>query len=192
MTSKKKKKIKASWFKMKRELKYQKTPVILLVGLLLFPLVVGLIYKIISIIVNVEIGNLLSFYAVALGIFASFLTYRETEKHKALARQEFLRPRIELSFELHNNENQSKVCIKNITNNDYVIDFFECDNYEDNEIRYLNAQTPYEFVIESCEKIYPELIYVGIKDIDGNEWAVGFEYISETIKYRRTFTEIIA
>ncbi len=86
MTSKKKKKIKASWFKIKRELKYQKTPVILFVGLLLFPLVVGLIYKIISIIVNVEIGNLLSFYAVALGIFASFLTYRETEKHKALAR----------------------------------------------------------------------------------------------------------
>lgn len=193
MTKNKKKrsKVKSFGIRLKRQIAYHKTPILLLAGLLLFPVVIGLIYKIPVTFVDIEIGDLLSFYAVALGLFASFLTYRESEKHKALARQESLRPRIELSFELNDDEKQSKVCIKNTTDNDFVVDYIECDYYEDEKKRYLNAKDQLEFVIDSWDEVYPERIYVGIKDIDGYEWAVGFEYQPETIKYCRTFTDPI-
>ena len=60
------------------------------------------------------------------------------------------------------------------------------------EKRYLNARKQLEFVIDSWAEEYPKDIYIGIKDTDGHEWGVGFEYQPGTIKYCRTFTDPIA
>ena len=189
---KKKSKIKRWWDKLKRWINYQKTPIRLLVVLLLFPVAVGLIYKIPIALVDIDIGDLLSFYAVALGLFASYLTYRETEDRKVLARQESLMPKIELSLEFDDDEMKTKFCINNTTGNDYVIDYIEYEYYEAEEKRYLNARKQLEFVIDSWAEEYPKDIYIGIKDTDGHEWGVGFEYQPGTIKYCRTFTDPIA
>ena len=57
----------------------------MLVALIIFPLIVGLFYKIPIAFIDIEIGDLLSFYAVAIGLFATYLTYRETENKNSLA-----------------------------------------------------------------------------------------------------------
>ena len=101
MTKKKKSKIKSFFIKAKRSIKWYKTSILLFIALLLFPLAIGLFYKIPINFVDIEIGDLLSFYAVALGLFATYLTYRETENINSLARQESLRPKIEFSLELY-------------------------------------------------------------------------------------------
>lgn len=178
---------------LKRQIKYQKTAVLLLVGLLLFPIAVGLIYKIPVSFVDIEIGDLLSFYAVALGLFASFLTYRESENRKALARQEALRPKFELSIKFNDNKERLIFFIKNTTENDYIVNYIELDysEIEDETVRRLNARNQIEFEIESWDEKYPERISVGIKDTDGHEWAVGFEHQSNSIKYCRTFTDLL-
>ena len=79
---------------LKRKIKYQKTAVLLFAGLLLFPIAVGLIYKIPVSFVDIEIGDLLSFYAVALGLFASFLTYREIRKSKSACETRSIKAKI--------------------------------------------------------------------------------------------------
>lgn len=131
MAKKKKSKIKSFFIKAKRSIKWHKTSILLFIALLLFPLVIGLFYKIPINFVDIEIGDLLSFYAVALGLFATYLTYRETENINSLARQESLRPKIEFSLELDGDEIESKVHMYNSTDNDYVIVYIGHDYYED-------------------------------------------------------------
>lgn len=192
MTKKKKSKIKSFFIKAKRSIKWYKTSILLFIALLLFPLVIGLFYKIPINFVDIEIGDLLSFYAVALGLFATYLTYRETENINSLARQESLRPKIEFSLELDGDEIESKVHIYNSTDNDYVIVYIGHDYYEDEKKRYLNAKSHLDFTIDSWDEVAPEAVQVGVKDADGNEWAVGFEYQENSSKYCRTFMDPIA
>lgn len=192
MTKKKKSKIKSFFIKAKRSIKWYKTSIRLFIALLLFPLVIGLFYKIPINFVDIEIGDLLSFYAVALGLFATYLTYRETENINSLARQESLRPKIEFSLELDGDEIESKVHIYNSTDNDYVIVYIGHDYYEDEKKRYLNAKSHLDFTIDSWDEVAPESVQVGVKDADGNEWAVGFEYQENSSKYCRTFMDPIA
>ena len=192
MTKKKKSKIKSFFIKAKRSIKWNKTSIRLFIALLLFPLVIGLFYKIPINFVDIEIGDLLSFYAVALGLFATYLTYRETENINSLARQESLRPKIEFSLELDGDEIESKVHIYNSTDNDYVIVYIGHDYYEDEKKRYLNAKSHLDFTIDSWDEVAPESVQVGVKDADGNEWAVGFEYQENSSKYCRTFMDPIA
>ena len=192
MTKKKKSKIKSFFIKAKRSIKWYKTSILLFIALLLFPLVIGLFYKIPINFVDIEIGDLLSFYAVALGLFATYLTYRETENINSLARQESLRPKIEFSLELDGDEIESKVHIYNSTDNDYVIVYIGHDYYEDEKKRYLNAKSHLDFTIDSWDEVAPESVQVGVKDTDGNEWVVGFEYQENSAKYCRTFMDPIA
>ena len=192
MTKKKKSKIKSFFIKAKRSIKWYKTSILLFIALLLFPLVIGLFYKIPINFVDIEIGDLLSFYAVALGLFATYLTYRETENKNNLARQDSLRPKIEFSLELNGDEIESKVHIYNSTDNDYVIVYIGHDYYEDEKKRYLNAKSHLDFTIDSWDEVAPESVQVGVKDADGNEWAVGFEYQENSSRYCRTFMDPIA
>ena len=192
MAKKKKSKIKSFFIKAKRSIKWYKTSILLFIALLLFPLVIGLFYKIPINFVDIEIGDLLSFYAVALGLFATYSTYRETENINSLARQESLRPKIEFSLELDGDEIESKVHIYNSTDNDYVIVYIGHDYYEDEKKRYLNAKSHLNFTIDSWDEVAPESVQVGVKDADGNEWAVGFEYQENSSKYCRTFMDPIA
>ena len=192
MTKKKKSKIKSFFIKAKRSIKWYKTSILLFIALLLFPLVIGLFYKIPINFVDIEIGDLLSFYAVALGLFATYLTYRETENINSLARQESLRPKIEFSLELDGDEIESKVHIYNSTDNDYVIVYIGHDYYEDEKKRYLNAKSHLDFAIDSWDEVAPASVQVGVKDTDGNEWVVGFEYQENSAKYCRTFMDPIA
>ena len=192
MKKRKKSKIKSFLIKTKRVFQWYKTPVFLLVGMIIFPLAVGLFYKIPIKFVDIEIGDLLSFYAVAIGLFATYLTYRETENKNSLARQESLRPKIEFSLELDDDEIKSKVSIHNPTDNDYVIVYVGHDYYEDEKKRYLNAKCHLDFAIDSWDEVAPESVQIGVKDADGNEWAVGFEYQEGSKKYCRTFMDPIA
>lgn len=192
MKKRKKSKIKSFLIKTKRVFQWYKTPVFLLVGMIIFPLAVGLFYKIPIKFVDIEIGDLLSFYAVAIGLFATYLTYRETENKNSLARQESLRPKIEFSLELDDDEIKSKVSIHNPTDNDYVIVYVGHDYYEDEKKRYLNAKCHLDFAIDSWDEVAPESVQIGVKDADGNEWSVGFEYQEGSQKYCRTFMDPIA
>ena len=192
MRKRKKSKIKSFFVKMKRAVQWYKTPILVLVALIIFPLIVGLFYKIPIAFIDIEIGDLLSFYAVAIGLFATYLTYRETENKNSLARQEALRPKIEFSLDLDNDEMESKVRIYNSTDNDYVIVYIGHDYYEDERKRYLNAKCHLDFAIDSWDEVAPESVQIGVKDADGNEWAVGFEYQEGSQKYCRTFMDPIA
>jgi hypothetical protein len=49
-----------------------------------------------------------------------------------------------------------------------------------------------EFIIDGWDELLPQSIYVGVKDDDGNEWAVGFEYQEGTNKYCRTYIDPVA
>lgn len=177
--------------KVKRFIKYNKSPIRLFMFLLLFPVVIGLIYKIPVNFINIEIADLLSFYAVALGLFATYLTYRKSEEQNVLKRQETLKPKIELYFEINCDDRLSIVCIKNVTDNDYVIDYFNCDYYEDEKRRSLNANSQLKFTVEDCDENCPKTIVVGIIDTDQNNWLVGFEYQEGTSKYCRDFIDIL-
>ena len=164
----------------------------LFVGLLIFPIIIGLLYKIPISFIDIEIGDLLSFYAVALGLFATYLTYRKSEDQRILKRQNSLKPRLELVVVLNNDEFATKIYIDNKTDNDYIIDYISLDYYEDEEKRYLNAKSNLEFTIEAWDDSLPQSIYIGVKDDDGNEWAVGFEYQEGTNKYCRTYIDPVA
>lgn len=188
---KKRRKIKSSIIKMKRFFRNYKTPIFLCLGLMLFPIIVGLFYKIPINFISIEIGDLLSFYAVALGLFATYLTYRENENKKFLARQESLQPRIELELNLDNDWYRTEITLRNSTENDYILNYVECDYYEDEEKRYLNAKNTQEFFLDSWNEIPPNSFIVGLKDNDGNNWLVGFEHQEESTKYCRTFIDLI-
>lgn len=195
MGSKRKKKsnIKLRWIIPRWKLKYNKTPILLFTGLLLFPVILGLIYKIPVTFIDIGIGDLLSYYAVAFGLFASFLTYRADEEKKDHARKEGLQPKIELSFEFDKVEKLSRLCINNPTKNDYTINYVGLNiDFDDENERSLNARKQLEFILEYCAEAYPEHIHIGIKDSDNNEWAVGFEHQDKTNTYCRIFMDIIA
>lgn len=192
MAKKKISKLRFFFNKVKRNFKWYKTPIFLFAAIILFPIVIGLIYKIPICFIDIEIGDLLSFYAVALGLFATYLTYRENENKKCLERQEALRPKIEFSLDLDNEEIESKVWIYNSTDNDYVIVYIGHDYYEDERKRYLNAKCHLDFAINSWDEVAPKHVQIGVKDADGNEWAVGFEYQEGSKKYCRTFMDPIA
>lgn len=192
MTNKKKKpKTKIFLKKLKREIEYQKTAIFILIIFLLFPIIIGLIYKIPVTFVDIEIGDLLSFYAVTLGLFSTYLIHRKSEEKEALIKQEYLRPRLELTIELDNNTFQLKFYIFNTTENDYVINYIECDNgeYENEKRYYLNAKTQKQLTINTKDKNYPESVVIGIKDENRHEWLIGFEHQNGITKYCRTFID---
>ena len=69
------------------------TPFKLFIAILLFPLIVGAIYRLpLPQIICVEAGDLLSFYSVSLGIFSSWLIYWENKKKSEDERYEENRP----------------------------------------------------------------------------------------------------
>lgn len=189
---KKKSRIKLLILKFKRFLRRCRTPVFICAGLLIFPIVVGLFYKIPISFVDIPVGDLLSFYAVGFGLFASYITYKTSEDQKNLAKQTSLRPRIELGVELNDSGCKMNVCIKNATDNDYLINYISSDYCETYERRYLNAKERLAFAIDSEHNVFPQSIYVGLKDNDGNEWGVGFEYQEDSRKYCRTFIDPVA
>lgn len=194
MAKKKKRqsKIKTCLIKLKRSYRWYKTHIWLFIGLILFPIIVGLFYKIPINFVNIEIGDLLSFYAVALGLFATYWTYRESEDKKVLARQESLRPKLELQLELNDDEIKTKISIYNATDNDYVINYIGHDYYEDEKKRYLNAKCKLDLVLDCWDEAVPDDVQLGVKDVDGNEWAIGFEHQEGSQKYCRTFMDPVA
>lgn len=192
MANKKKwSRIKRFNYELRMQLKYHKTPILIFIGLLLFPIIIGLIYKIPVAFVDIEIGDLLSFYGVALGIFSSFLFYREDENNKALAKQESLRPTIELSVELDGTVIPT-FCITNPTDNDYIIDYLECGCHEDEERRPLNANDQLKITLDNWDEIYPKTILIGIKDDDNHEWMIEFEYQDGANKYCRVSIDLLA
>ena len=186
---KKQLKIKTRIVKLKRFLKWHRFTILLFAALLAFPVIIGLLYRIPIKFIDVEVGDLLSFYAVALGLFATYLTYRKSEDQKSLEKQNSLRPRIELVIELNNEEFSTKVNIVNTTNNDYLVNYISWDCYEDEEKRYLNAEKNLDFIMEVWNDCLPQTVYVGIKDDDENEWFVGFERQEGMNKYCRTFID---
>lgn len=190
---KKKSKIKLRWIIPRWNLKYYKAPIFLSIGLLLFPVILGLIYKIPVTFIDIESGDLLSYYAVAFGLFASFLTYRADKEKKDHARKEDLRPKIELSFEFDNVEKLSRLCINNSTKNDYTINYVGLDiDFDDENERSLNAGKQRKFTLEYWDTTHPKRIQIGIKDSDNNEWAVEFEHQDGTNTYCRIFMDIIS
>ena len=194
MAKKKKKqsKIKSCIMKFKRFLNWNKSSIVLFVGLLIFPIIIGLLYKIPISFIDIEIGDLLSFYAVALGLFATYLTYRKSEDQRILKKQNSLRPRLEIVITLNDEEDNTKVCINNTTDNDYIIDYIDIGYYGGDENQYLNSKNTLEFIINACDNAFSQSIYVGVRDDDGNEWAVGFEYQEGTNKYCRTYIDLVA
>ena len=135
---------------------------------------------------------MLSFYAVALGLFASYLTYRISQEQKSLVRQESLRPKIELILELDDDDINTKLCVNNLTDNDYFINYIGFDYYEADEHEYLNANEKIELTLNCWDEYYPKSVQIGIKDTDRNEWSVGFEHQEDSHKYCRTFIDHIA
>ena len=178
--------------KFKRFLNWNKSPILLFIGLLIFPIIIGLLYKIPISFIDIEIGDLLSFYAVALGLFATYLTYRKSEDQRILKRQNSLKPRLELVVTLNDDECNTKVCVSNTTNNDYIIDYIDIEYYGGEENQYLNSKNTLEFIINAWDDSLPQSIYIGVKDDDGNEWAVEFEYQEGINKYCRSCIDLVA
>lgn len=83
-----KKSLMTCFIRLKQNLRMHKNIICISTGLLIFPVVIGLLYKIPINFVDIEIGDLLSFYAVALGLFSTYLTYIHNEDKKSYKRQE--------------------------------------------------------------------------------------------------------
>ena len=70
-----------------------KTEIILVIIILIFPAVIGLLYHLpVGRIIEIESGDLLSFYGTAFGIFGSFITYRYSKKKQEKQREAENRP----------------------------------------------------------------------------------------------------
>lgn len=109
--------------RFKRSLRIYKNIICIATGLLVFPVVIGLLYKIPIDFIDIEIGDLLSFYAVALGLFSTYLTYIHNEDMKSYKRQEELKPKIKLSLEWDCESYVANITLNNSTNNDYIVNY---------------------------------------------------------------------
>lgn len=179
-------------FKCKRcfnkiKLRYRKNrrTIFTAISLIIFPIIVGLIYKIPIHFIDVEIGEILSFYAVALGLFSSYLTYVEDKRQKEEAKQSALRPKIELSLELDNDEICMNIQLQNRTNNDYTIQYIGHDYFEETMHYALVAKDSISVTLKCWDEVKPDLMYISVRDEEREEWFLTYEKQESSNKYCR-------
>lgn len=188
---KKQSKCKRCFNKIKAKYRKNRRTIFIAIFLIIFPIILGLIYKIPIHFIDVEIGELLSFYGVALGLFVTYITYIEDKRQKDKEKQSALRPQIELILELDNDEFCMNMQLQNRTNNDYSIRYIGHDYYE-KDVKYaLNANDSITVVLECWDVVVPNSIYILVHDDEKGEWFLTYEKQEGFNKYCRIFVDPI-
>jgi len=189
MQAKKQSKIKRFLYNQSKFFRRYKKIIFIAIALIVSPIVVGLFYKIPINFVDIEIGDLLSFYAVAIGLFASYFTYSEDKKQRAREKRKSFRPKIDLTLELDDCEVKTHITLNNQKDKDYIVVYISHD-YFDETTRYpLNAKNNLEIVLECWDEQKPKNVYIEVKDEQGDHWNVGFELQESTNTYCRIFVD---
>ena len=189
--------------------KIHKSTIWLFVCILLFPFVMGFLYSLPFLkALSVKIGDALAFYGTALGIFASFYTYRAEKKKEEKKRQNKLKPNLivklsktpnntrlfELSIEKIGEQPLSYFYLydKNISEKLNSFQSFIV-SFDQTVEEVANINPNYNFVLEDGavnKDGYPNYIQILCEDVDKNMWNCCFYRIKDGDKiyyYPRDF-----
>lgn len=167
--------------KAKKFIKRKNNPIIAIgVILSVLPILVGAIYAIpCKQIINVDSGDLLSFYGTACGIFSSFIMYRFEQDKKEKERNREIRPRLTLQFEKLDEAGKFKAKLTNMGNT--VLQHIYINETRISEALYSEKSIEKEVVLNEIElkSGYPESVPVNCEDIDGDFWCFLFVQIND-------------
>lgn len=199
---------------IKRFFRKNKVIIILVVAILIFPLIIGLFYKINGpSIIPIEPEGLLSFYGTAFGIFGSFVIFVLERRKKEEERNLEIKPNFLIEFEKMDDD-IFKLIINNFSENSikhvFVYDEFLCshiNNKAEMNISYLKSKSEFNNIKLDYDKIknitvdkdiidtdgYPKYIVVDSEDIDNRMWSCEFRKITngEAIFYNLYSTELV-
>lgn len=164
--------------------------------IILFPLVIGLIYALpFPQIVNVDSGDLLTFYGTSLGIVSSFILYRlekrDDNKKEREKRLREIKPRICLSVEKSDDTTKPfKINLKNIGKAIFSHIYIEGiytghDSINKFETISRNVELPETELKDGL----PKEITINCIDIDNNCWCFIFILIDDAGKKYYTLCE---
>lgn len=174
--------------------KKNRTVIKLSVLILVAPLIIGILYALpVKQIIQVESGDLLSYYATAFGIFVSFLLYREEVEKSKKERISELKPCFIVN--VTESEKEGIFIVKIIDKTErpltylYLYDRFvsvEIDKESSFRVSYLrdNLEELVDFNITMDDEIldddgYPKYVQILCDDIDGNMWNSCYFRIKE-------------
>lgn len=154
---------------------------VFVVFIFLFPLLIGIICALnLPNIINVASGDLLSYYAVAFGILASYLTYKNEKYKMNITRRKELTPKFVVKINKNNKTNYN-IDITNCTENTYTDIFFYgefIDSVIYDKINKKNNIIMYDIDLQELlgtsyidEDGLPTYFQMNCTDKDGNIWS---------------------
>lgn len=166
-----------------------------IIAIILFPLIIGAVYALpLPQIVAVDCGDLLSFYGTALGIFSSFVIYRQEKIKERKENLKILRPK--LTVEVEKNGEQFLLKVQNYSDGPlmcvYLYDvyvglvlekkseFSVC--YCQNTYASIKLNASYNITMDHeimDSDGYPKYVQICCDDHEGNMWNCCFDKRSD-------------
>ncbi len=139
------------------------------------------------------IGNLLTYYGTAFGIFGSFVTYKKEERRKQVERDSEVKPNILVKVKKNSNGNNSINILLEKLSTKPLINIFIFDVYISNTFK-SNEELKEKFVISNeqlfhnncCVETNEDIIdangnlkevQVYCEDVDGHFWSLNYTLI---------------